>query len=172
MLLWHTGACLDPGTAEPQRWCLTWISAVKSTIEMTQWHSRRVEEWGRNAFSRLQQGSQEGLRGMLNVWVQPEGRRGQAAPAEVVGGWKCSVGVYAIWRTALSYTETFTSDNKLTLTGNNGSVSVSGLNTVLIIMGNIQCVGGVSTCINTHSTPHLRIRRCAQARRGLSSRRH
>lgn len=36
VLAWHSGACLGPGTPKPQRWCLTWISAVKSTMAMTQ----------------------------------------------------------------------------------------------------------------------------------------
>lgn len=36
VLAWHSGACLVPGTPKPQRWCLTWISAVKSTMAMTQ----------------------------------------------------------------------------------------------------------------------------------------
>lgn len=36
VLAWHSGACLGPGTPKPQHWCLTWISAVKSTMAMTQ----------------------------------------------------------------------------------------------------------------------------------------
>lgn len=95
VLAWHSGASLGPGTPKPQRWCLTWISGVKSTMAMTQLKAPVMPEQWKTEEGVVRARERERERCHSYLWKWKGHRRFQASSLQS-GALKCGLNVACV----------------------------------------------------------------------------